>query len=31
MISADPVRDGNVEVEIVSPHMVDPEGERMYG
>jgi sarcosine oxidase subunit alpha len=31
VISADPVRDGNVEVEIVSPHMVDPEGERMYG
>ena len=31
VISADPIRDGNVEVEIVSPHMVDPEGERMYG
>ncbi|MEM1044560.1 MAG: sarcosine oxidase subunit alpha family protein [Pseudomonadota bacterium] len=30
-IAADPVRKGNVEVEIVSPHMVDPSGERMHG
>ncbi len=31
VIAADPVRKGNVEVEIVSPHMVDPQGERMHG
>jgi len=31
VIAADPVRKGNVEVEIVSAHMVDPTGERMYG
>jgi len=31
VIAADPVRDGNIEVEIVSPHMVDPSGERMHG
>ena len=31
VISADPVREANVEVEIVSPHMVDPEGERLHG
>ncbi|MGI9317955.1 MAG: glycine cleavage T C-terminal barrel domain-containing protein, partial [bacterium] len=30
-VAADPVRKGNVEVEIVSPHMYDPSGERMYG
>ncbi len=30
-IAADPVRQGNVEVEIVSPHMYDPSGERMHG
>ncbi|NKB76601.1 MAG: sarcosine oxidase subunit alpha family protein [Gammaproteobacteria bacterium] len=30
-IAADPVRKGNVEVEIVSPHMFDPSGERMHG
>jgi len=30
-LAADPVRSGNVEVEIVSPHMVDPEGVRMHG
>ncbi|MGB3313516.1 MAG: glycine cleavage T C-terminal barrel domain-containing protein, partial [Albidovulum sp.] len=29
--AADPVRKGNVEVEIVSPHMFDPEGVRMHG
>ena len=31
VIAADPVRKGNIEVEIVSPHMVDPSGERMHG
>lgn len=31
VIAADPVRRGNVEVEIVSPHMFDPTGERMRG
>ncbi len=30
-ISADPVRKGNVEVELVSPHMYDASGERMRG
>jgi sarcosine oxidase subunit alpha len=29
--AADPVRSGSVEVEIVSPHMFDPEGVRMHG
>jgi len=31
VISADTVREANVEVEIVSRHMVDPEGERLHG
>lgn len=31
VIAADPVRRGNVTVEIISPHMVDPSGERMRG
>jgi glycine cleavage system aminomethyltransferase T len=31
VIAADPVRKGDIEVEIVSPHMYDPGGERMYG
>ena len=31
VIAADPVRKGNVEVEIISPHMYDPSGERMHG
>ncbi len=31
VVAADPVRKGNVEVEIVSPHMYDPSGEKMYG
>ncbi|MDH3377533.1 MAG: aminomethyltransferase family protein, partial [Gammaproteobacteria bacterium] len=31
VIAADPVRKGNTEVEIISPHMYDPSGERMYG
>ncbi|MDE0280105.1 MAG: sarcosine oxidase subunit alpha family protein [Gammaproteobacteria bacterium] len=30
-IAADPLRQDDVEVEIVSPHMYDPEGERMHG
>ena len=30
-IAADPVRKEDVEVEIVSAHMYDPEGERMHG
>ena len=29
--AADPVRNDNVEIEVVSPHMVDPKGERMHG
>ena len=29
--AADPVRHATTEVEIVSPHMVDPSGERMHG
>ena len=31
VIATDPVRKGDVEVKIVSPHMYDPKGERMYG
>lgn len=31
LVSADPVRKGNIDVEVVSPHMYDPSGERMYG
>ncbi len=31
VIAADPLRKGNIEVEIVSPQMVDPEGTRHYG
>ncbi len=31
LIAADPVRKGNVVVEVISPHMYDPKGERMYG
>ena len=31
VVAADPVRTGNTDVEIVSPHMVDPAGERMHG
>ena len=29
VVAADPLRNDSVEVEIVSPHFVDPEGERM--
>lgn len=31
VVAADPVRQGNLDVEIVSPHMYDPSGERMHG
>ena len=31
VVAADPVRKGNLDVEIVSPHMYDPSGERMHG
>jgi heterotetrameric sarcosine oxidase alpha subunit len=31
LVAADPVRKGNINVEIISPHMYDPTGERMYG
>ncbi len=31
VVAADPVRKGNVDVEIISPHMYDPSGEKMYG
>lgn len=31
LVTADPVRDGRVPVEVVSPHMVDPKGEKLHG
>ena len=31
LTSSDPVRKGDIEVEVISPHMVDPKGERMHG
>lgn len=31
LIAADPVRKGNTDIEVVSPHMIDPSGERMRG
>lgn len=31
LVAADPVRKGNTDIEVVSPHMVDPGGERMRG
>jgi methylglutamate dehydrogenase subunit C len=31
LVAADPVRKGNTDIEVVSPHMVDPDGERMRG
>ena len=31
VVAADPVRKGNLNVEIISPHMYDPSGERMHG
>ena len=30
-VAADPVRDKQVAIKIVSPHMIDPSGERMHG
>ena len=29
--AADPVRNKNIEVEVVTPHMFDSDGERMHG
>ena len=31
LVAADPVRKGNINIEVISPHMVDPSGERMRG
>ena len=31
VIGSDPVRDKELELEIVSPHMIDPEGKRLHG
>ena len=31
LVAADPVRKGNTDIEVVSPQMVDPAGERMRG
>ena len=31
LIAADPVRNKNIEIEVVNSHMFDPEGERMHG
>ena len=31
LVAADPVRNKNTEVKVVTPHMFDPEGERMHG
>jgi len=31
LVAADPVRNKNVEVEVLTPHMFDPKGERMHG
>ena len=31
LVAADPVRNKNIEVEVVTPHMFDSEGERMHG
>ncbi|MCP4335112.1 MAG: sarcosine oxidase subunit alpha family protein [Gammaproteobacteria bacterium] len=30
VVAADPVRKGNINVEIISPHMYDPKGEKMH-
>ena len=30
LVGADPVRDKQMEIKVVSPHMIDPEGKRMY-
>ena len=31
IVGSDPVRNNEVRIEVVSPHMYDPEGERMHG
>ena len=31
IIGSDPVRNNEVRIEVVSPHMYDPEGDKMYG
>ena len=31
IVAADPVRNKTIEVQVLSPHMFDPEGERMHG
>ena len=31
LVSADPIRGKTVDIEVVSPHMFDPKGERMHG
>ena len=30
VIGSDPVRNKQMEIQVVSPHMIDPEGERMH-
>ena len=30
LVGADPVRNKQMEIKVVSPHMIDPEGKRMY-
>ena len=31
VVGSDPVRNKQMEIKVVSPHMIDPEGERMHG
>ena len=31
LLAANPIRDSHVAVEVLSPHMVDPDGGRMHG
>lgn len=31
VVAADPVRKGNTDIEVASPQMLDPDGERMRG
>jgi len=30
VIGSDPIRNKQMEIQVVSPHMIDPEGKRMY-
>ena len=30
LVGADPVRNKQMNLKVVSPHMIDPKGERMY-